>query len=474
MTTSAPDSSTLSTLWRTELTQLFRLAAPIVATQLAWVAMLTTDTAMIGRLGADPLAGASLSLMLFFIGYMVCFGVTMATASLASQAFGARNPRIVRRVIRQGLWVAATLLVPCLIAFGQVGPLLRLLGQPPEALPYAEAYMSTLMWCLPPGIAFCVLRNFISALGRPAAAFWIMFAGVPVNAALDYALIFGNFGLPRLELVGAGIATTTVNLLMVLLLAAFVLRARPFNKYQIFARFWRPDWRIYGQIFRIGAPIAAISVMEAGFFIGAVFVIGQFGAVALAAQMIALQMPHISFMVPMGLSQAATVRVGQAVGRRDVSGAYRAGWSAIAVGVLSAALMTGVVITVPEQFASLFLDTSRPDSAEVLALAVSLLTLAALFQIADAVQAVAAGALRGLNDTALPMVIAGFSYWVLGAGSALWFAFEAGLQTQGIWIGFVVGLSAAAVLLVTRFKHQQRRRYLPKLIKEEEETPSSL
>ena len=235
----------------------------------------------------------------------------------------------------------------------------------------------------------------------------------------------------------------------------------------MFVRFWRPDWRIFRQIFRIGAPIAAISVMEAGFFIGAVFVIGQFGAVAIAAHMIAMQMPHITFMVPMGLSQAATVRVGHAAGRRDVAGAYRAGWSAIAVSVLFAAVMTGVIVTVPEPFAGLFLDTARTDAAEVLNLAAALLMLAAMFQIVDALQAVAAGALRGLNDTALPMVIAGVSYWGLGAGSAVWLAFGAGWRTEGVWAGFVIGLTAAAVLMIWRFRTQQRRRYLPDIIKEE-------
>jgi MATE family multidrug resistance protein len=471
MTTFAPGPAAkrpiLSAAWRTELSQLFRLAGPIVATQIAWVAMLTTDTAMIGRLGPEPLAGASLSLMVFFLGYIVCVGVTIATAGLAAQAFGARQPRIVRRVIRQGLWVTILLTAPCVAGFAHMGTLLAWTGQPPEALPHAEAYMSTLKWCLPVGIAFTVLRNFVSALGRPMAALWVMLAGAALNALLDYGLIFGNFGLPRLELVGAGIATTTVNVLMVLALAAVIQWRRPFNKYQLFVRFWRPDWRIFRQIFRIGAPIAAISVMEAGFFIGAVFVIGQFGAVAIAAHMIAMQMPHITFMIPMGLSQAATVRVGHAAGRRDAAGAYRAGWSAIAVGMLFAAVMTAVVLTLPGPFAGLFLDTARTDSAAVLDLAVSLLLLAALFQIADALQAVAAGALRGLNDTAFPMAIAGVSYWGLGAGAAVWLAFGAGLRTQGIWIGFVIGLTMAAVLLIWRFRTQQRRRFLPHILKEE-------
>ena len=465
---SAPNLPTdLTATWRNEFKRLFKLAAPIVATQVAWVAMLTTDTAFIGRLGAEALAGASLSLMVFFIGYIVSMGVVMSTAGLAAQAFGARQPRIVRRVIRQGLWVTVLLTAPFVAVFGHSDLILEWTDQPPETLPHATAYMSSLMWCLPPAIAFTVLRNFVAAVGRPMAALWVMLAGVPLNAALDYGLIFGNFGLPRLELVGAGIATTLVNIVMMLALAAVIQWRRPFNKYQLFARFWRPDWQIFRQIFRIGAPIAGITVMEAGFFIGAVFVIGQFGAVAIAAHMIAIQMPHITFMVPMGLAQAATVRVGHAAGRGDVAGAYRAGWSAIAVAGAFGLAMTGLVLAVPEPFARLFLDTARDDAAQVLPLAVSLLFVAAFFQLADGFQAVAAGALRGLNDTALPMVIAGISYWGLGLGAAVWLAYGESLQTPGVWVGFVVGLTSAAFLQMWRFRHQQRRRFLPEIIKDE-------
>ena len=300
--------------WRAELAALFRLAAPIVATQFAWVAMLITDTAMIGHLGPTPLSGATLSLMTFYLGYVICFGVTMATAGLAAQAYGARQPRNVRRVIRQGLWVAALLVTPFLFLFAHVTPFLSAIGQPQEVLVYSDAYMETLKWCLPPAIAFSVLRNFISALGRPAPAFWVMLAGVPVNAVLDYGLIFGNFGLPRMEVAGAGIATTSVNIMMFLSLAAIAIWRRPFAKYEIFARFWRPDWVYFRQIFVIGTPIAGISLMEAGFFISAVFVLGWLSPVAIAAHMIAIQLPHLTFMVPMGLAQAATVRVGHGCG----------------------------------------------------------------------------------------------------------------------------------------------------------------
>jgi MATE family multidrug resistance protein len=448
-------------LWRAELGAMLRLAAPIVLTQLAWVAIMTTDVALIGRLGANPLAGASLSLMLFFLGYLVCFGVIMATAALTAQAFGARQPRMLRRVVRQGLWVTVLLTVPMVAIFGYTGEILLALGQPADVVPYAEAYMSTLKWALPAAIAFAVLRNFVSALNRPAIALWVMLAGVPVNALLGYALIFGHFGLPRLELVGAGIAASAVNVAMFIGLLAIAVLRRPFARYTILVRFWRPDWQVFGQIFRIGLPIAGTMLLEGGFFIGAVFVAGQFGATVIAAHMIAMQLPHISFMVPMGLAQAATVRVGQAVGRGDAVGAYRAGWIAFGVTLAFMTLMTGVVLLIPHLFASVFMDHDRTDSAAVLALAATFLFYAAFFQMADGVQAVVAGALRGVNDTAVPMALAAVSYWVVGAGAGFGFAYGAGMEGAGLWLGFDCGLACAAVLLTWRLRRLSRLRHIP-------------
>jgi len=446
---------------KSEFRRMTDLAAPIVLTQLAWVAMLTTDTAMIGRLGADALAGASLSLMVFFLTWVFCFGVVTATAALASQAYGARDPRTVRRVIRQGLWVALLITTPALALFQLTPALLIWTGQPAETLPHADAYMSTLMWCLAPSIGFTVIRNFVSAVNRPGPALWVMLAGVPLNAFLDYALIFDNFGLPRLELVGAGIATSLVNWLMFLCLLATAVWCKPFSKYAVLGRFWRPDWFQFRRIFKIGLPIAGMSLLEAGFFIGAIFIVGQFGAIAIAATMIALQMPHITFMIPMGLGQAATVRVGQEVGRRNAAAAYRAGWYALALTLGFMSLMTVVVFAIPQTFASIYLDATQPDSEEVLMLAAYYLLFAAFFQVADGIQAVAAGALRGLNDTAIPMCIAAFSYWGVGLSTGLILAFWGGFEAAGLWMGFVAGLVCAAVLLTARFRSLEKRCFLP-------------
>lgn len=450
--------------WRAEAAATLRLALPIVLTQLGWVSMLTTDAIMIGRLGATKLAGATFVLMIFFAVYVFAVGLAMSTAGLAAQAYGARRPRQVRRVIRQGLWVMIMVSIPGIGLMAFTEELLVLLRQPAEATGYAALYMKSLMWSLLPAVAFVVLRNFFAALNRPAVALWVMLGAVPINAALDYALIYGHFGLPRLELFGAGIATTIANLLMFGVLLAIALLARPFRRYSILGRFWRADWPQFRQIIRIGLPIAGMMMLESGLFISSAFMMGWIGTTAVAAHMIAIQVPHITFMVPLGLSQAATVRVGHAVGRGDARGAYRAGWTALVIS-LSFMISTSVVILLSaDTLAGLFLNASGPENVAALTLATTLLFYAAIFQAGDGIQAVAAGALRGLNDTAVPMLIAGICYWAIGFSASVLLGFWAGFGAQGIWMGFVLGLSAAAILLSWRLTHLTRRRYLPSML----------
>jgi len=437
------------------------LALPIVLTQVGQVAMMTTDAAFIGHLGPVALAGASLGLVLFFAVFMFAMGLLMATAPLAAQAFGGHRPRLLRRVIRQGLWVTIVISAPSLVLLTWAEDILILLDQPAEAVRGGAVYMTTLKWSVPFAAGFIVLRNFVSAINRPGVALWVMLAGIPLNALLDYALIFGHLGMPRLELFGAGIATTVVNAAMFGALLLIAVRGRPFRRYAILGRFWRPDWEVFRQVFRIGLPIAGIMMLEGGFFIFSFFVIGWIGTLPLAAHMVALQIPHITFMVSLGLAQAATVRVGQAVGRRDPAGAYRAGWTAVAMGLAFMAATTVVILLIPGPLASVFLDAGRADSAAVHAIAVQLLLFAALFQAFDGTQAVAAGALRGLNDTTVPMGIGVVGYWGIGLTASLLLAFDAGMGAPGIWLGFVFGLAAAATLLVLRFRALMRRGYIP-------------
>ncbi|HWK97812.1 MAG TPA: MATE family efflux transporter [Pseudolabrys sp.] len=447
--------------WRIELRATVKLALPIALTQLGQVAMMTSDLILIGRLGDVAIAGAALAHLILFVGFVFGMGLMSAVSPLAAQAYGGREPRMVRRSLRVGLWAAVMVGAPMTVAmlFGE--HFLLALGQDPEAARLAGQYLMGLCWCLIPGWWFIALRGFMSAVNRPEPALWITVAAVPANLLLAYALIYGEFGLPRLEMLGAGVATTAVNIMMCAAALWVAYTQRPFKKYQVLGHFWRMDWPLTGQLFVIGGPIAGAFLLEYGLFGGAAILMGWISTVALAAHQIALQVASILFMAPFGISMAATVRVGHAVGRRDPVETRRAGFAAIALGAAFMATMVVLILLTRHLLPLAFLDGGRADADATLALAATLLASGATFFIADGVQTIAAGALRGLNDTRVPLLFACLSFWIVGFGTSYTFAFPAGLGAVGVWIGFTVGLALYAVLLVWRFNALTASGYMP-------------
>jgi MATE family multidrug resistance protein len=300
-------------------------------------------------------------------------------------------------------------------------------------------------WC------FIALRNFMGAVNRPEPALWITLVAIPLNGLLAYGLIHGAVGLPRLDLLGAGLATTVVNLGMCAAAVWICYACRPFKKYRVLGRFWRPDWTLMRELIVIGVPISGGMALEWGLFSSAALLVGWIGTTALAAHQIALQIATILFMVPFGISLAATVRVGHAVGRRDPVAARRAGFGAIALGAVFMLATTLVVIALRDVIPVMFLRGDGPANSATAQLAGTLLLVGATFFVTDAVQGIAAGALRGLNDTRVPMLFAAISFWLIGYTSAYLLAFSAGFGAVGIWIGFSLGVATFAVLLVWRF-----------------------
>ncbi len=439
--------------WRREARALLTLAAPLVLTNVGQVAIQTTDVILIGWLGAEALAASVLGVNLMFVLLLFAIGVVIATAPMMAQDLG-RNPHAVReprRTVRQGFWVALALGVPASLALWQIAPILRFLGQDPALIAAAAPFVHAAMWGFVPALWFVVLRNFIAALERPRAAMVIMLLGVAFNAVAAYGLIFGRLGLPELGLRGAGVASALTNVLLFLGLLGYVLRDRRFRRYQILGRFWHPDWVRFREIFRIGLPIGITLVMEVGLFAGAGFVMGWIGTAELAAHQIALQCASVTFMVPLGLAQAATVRVGLAAGGGDGPGVLRAGVAALVIGGCFMATMAAVMWTVPHAIVGLFIDAADPANARVVKVAVTFLTVAALFQIFDGGQVIGAGALRGLKDTRWPMAFAALAYWAIGSTLALGLAFGARLGGLGVWIGLASALAVAALLMVSRF-----------------------
>jgi MATE family multidrug resistance protein len=313
------------------------------------------------------------------------------------------------------------------------------------------------MWGFVPALWFVNLRNFIAALERPRAGMVVMLIGVLFNALADYALIFGAFGLPALGLVGAGIATAISNIFLFVALLGFVLIDRRFRRYYILGRFWRADWPRLREVFRIGLPIGITLIMEVGLFAAAGFLIGAISTTQLAAHQIALQCAAVSFMVPLGLAQAATVRVGLAAGREDPPGVLRAGTMALVIGCAFMLAMALVMWTVPRGIVGLFIDAADPANRAVVQAAVTFLAIAALFQIFDGGQVIGAGALRGLKDTRWPMLFAAIAYWLVGMVCALGLGFGIGLGGLGVWLGLAAGLAVAAALMIGRFYLLQGR-----------------
>ena len=443
------------------------LAWPIVLTNLAQIAITTTDVVMMGWLGPDALAAGTLGANLYYAFFVVGLGLAMAPSPLIAQALGRRRHAVadVRRSVRMGFWLVALAMLPVMVALWFAGPILRALGQSPALVGEAAAYVRAMMWGLIPFLWFMVLRGFTAALERPRPALVVSLIGIVFNAVSNWALMFGKLGAPALGLVGAGISSTLSSVLMFGLLAAVCVRGRPFRRFALLGRFWRPRLGRLGELARIGAPIAGALGFEVTVFNAAVFLIGLISARELAAHAIAIQLASVTFMVPMGLGQAATVRVGLAAGAGDAAAVGRAGWVALGLGVSFMATMAVLFLTIPGVFVAAFLDLRAEGAAEVAALAVSLLALAGVFQVADGAQTIAAGALRGLKDTRVPMLFAGLGYWVFGLPTGAALAFLAGWGAYGIWVGFVVGLGIVALLLVRRWSRREslglvRRRHL--------------
>ena len=438
-------------LWIAESKATFALALPLVLAALCQVAIWTTDVIMVGWLGPQPLAAAALAINLQFSFITFGFGVMTAVAPLVAQARGAYQPRGVRRSVRQGLWAGAVIMVALAPIYWFSEGLILQLGQDPENAVGAGVY---LRWALPgigPVLWIMVLRMFIAAFDKAHVVTYITAAGILVNAVTNYALIFGNFGFPALGLAGAGIASSVTNWLMFLWLLAHVVYRRPFRRYTILVRLWRPDWQRFREVFRLGTPIGLAMTLETMLFTVAAYLMGLLGTVPLAAHSIVLQCAAVSFMVPMGISQAATIRVGLNAGRGSAAGAFRAGWVALAMGCAFMALVALIFLTQSEAIIGAFIEEGDPGSAAVLELAMQFMLLAAIFQIFDGAQVIGAGALRGLKDVTVPLVASLVSYWVIGLSASLALGFYFDQGGAGIWKGFVLGLGMAALLHVGRF-----------------------
>ncbi|GAB4288565.1 MAG: MATE family efflux transporter [Roseovarius sp.] len=431
------------------------LGLPLVGSQVAQFTIQLTDALMLGRYSVEALAAEVLGGTLFFVLFLMGSGFAAAVMPMVAAAAAAGAPEELRRVTRMGGWASLGFGLAALPVMLFSEPLLRALGQQADVSAQAARYLHIVGPAIVPALLAMVLRSFLVALEHTRAVLWVTLAAVAINAGLNWLLIFGHLGFPEMGLRGAAVASLAVNVATLAALAVCAARVLP--EQALFARLWRCDGAALARVVRLGWPIGLTSLAEVSLFAAATVMMGWLGKLPLAAHGIAMQIDSVVFMVYLGLSNAATVRAGQAHGRADAEGLRAGALVVLAMAGAVALLVAAVFVTLPETLIALFLDPGDPDRATVLAVGTGLLAAAALFQIADAGQVMALGLLRGVHDTRVPMLIAALAYWGFGVPASYGLGFILGWGGIGVWLGLALGLGLAAALLLARFRGRAGR-----------------
>ena len=422
---------------------------PLILSNLAQFAIHITDTVMLGWYDVTALAASTIAGTLFFVIFIVGAGFSQAVTPLVAAAAEEGDDVQVRRVTRMGLWLSIFYGLAVTIPFFWAEEILIAIGQEAEVARLADIYLQIVIWQMIPALIVMTLKAFLAAMEHTAIILWATVGTAVLNGFINYALIFGNWGMPELGIKGAAMASLTVNLITVLILVVYITRVLP--QFELFKNFWRSDSEIIKRVFGLGWPIGLTSLAEGGLFSASAVMMGWIGAIELAAHGIAIQLASLTFMVHIEFSQAATVRAGRALGRRDELSLRRGGITAIGMSALFAVVTSVIFLALPETLVSLFIDPNEPERANLLRIGASLIMVAALFQLVDGLQVLALGLLRGVQDTTVPMIMATISYWVIGLPVSYLLAFTFGFGAVGLWLGLVIGLAVAAVLLLWRF-----------------------
>ncbi|MCB2129846.1 MAG: MATE family efflux transporter [Rhodobacteraceae bacterium] len=427
------------------------LGLPLIGSNLAQMALHVTDTLMIGWYGVAELAAVVLAASTFFILFILGSGFAQAVMPMVASALGRAEEAQVRRDTRMGLWLSIGYGAAIYPAMYWSGALLLALGQDETVSALAQDYLRVAGLGMIPALVIMTLKSFLSALERAGVVLWATLAGVLLNIVLNWAFIFGNWGAPELGVEGAALASVGTQILTVLVMAVYVQKHPLLARFHLFQRFWRPDWPALVQVYRLGWPIGLTGLFESGLFEAAAIMMGWIGTVELAAHGIALELTAVTFMCHLGLSNAATIRAGRAVGARDAAGLRDGAIVAVAMSFGFGILVVATFLIFPAPMIRVFLDPANPQLDAIVAFGTALLAMAALFQMADSAQVMALGLLRGLHDTRGPMIIASVSYWLIGIPASYLLAFRLNLGGVGLWLGLVIGLTVAAILLMWRF-----------------------
>lgn len=448
-------------LYRDELTAILRLAGPLIAAQLAYVAMVFTDTVMMGKLGPEALAAGGLGASSYAFVSMFCVGVVAATGNLVAIRHGARDIAGVVQATQAGLWIGLALSLLAGLLLWNFEPVLLAFGQAPETVDGTLSFLRSIVFALPGYMMFMVLRGFTSAIERTGPVMAISVIGALANFALNYAFIEGLFGLPRLGLAGIGVVTAVVMNTLPVILALYLRWHPAYVAYPLLRGLSRPDLKVIGESLRLGVSIGGTYAVESGMFTVAALCMGAIGSTALAAHQIAIQSVYVAFMVPVGISYAVTFRIGQHYGAGRLVEARRAGRLGIGFGASCMFAFAALFWLAPEAVVGLFLDRNDPANHEVVTLAVSLLAIAAWFELFDGTQTIAMGAIRGLKDARTTFLVGLAGYWLVGVPMALLLTFPLGWGPSGVWWGLASGLACAAVGLTLAFEAKTARLLKP-------------
>lgn len=443
--------------WRQELEALLRLAGPLIVNNLAIAGIHFADAVMAGRLGAESLAAVAIGGSIWFFGFTICLGILMAISPIAARHYGAGNPELIGRYTRQGVYFGIIIAIAIIVAFHQwVGSALHAVGIDESFRDLTQSYVLALVWGAPGIFIFLALRFTTEGIGETKPIMYASVASLVINVFLNWVLMFGNLGAPALGAVGCGIASAITMWSIMIGLGIYMYRAKKYAPLKIFARVGKLRPESVKEILVLGVPIAVMITAEAGLFNAVSVLMGTRGAAIAAAHQVAINFAMTTFMIPLALSAAITVRVSHALGAGNPVAARFSG----VVGLATCAIF----MTCSAAFMLMFRDTVvliYTNDPAVSSIAISLLLAAAIFQIGDGVQIGAAGVLRGYKDTRFPMAINIFSYWVLAFPLAYMAAITYRAPPVYTWVAFIVGLWVAAVLLTWRFVRRSRAEIKP-------------
>lgn len=435
----------------TEVREFVKLAVPLAGAQVAQAAVGFVDTLMMGHLGAESLAAGGLASSVFQLVLNTTSGIVMSVSPLVAEAYGAGRKNQVEQIARQGLWLSLIIGIPMMLVISHLNSVMIHLGQAERTVMMADGYLDYILWGFFPAIGFAMLRGYVSGLSQARPVMMIVVLGTIVNITGNYILGYGKFGFPRMELAGLGLASGLSFWVMFLTLLLYTCKNQILKEY----RFWRELHRIrpqlLGKLVVVGISIAVTIAVEYGLFTAVTFFMGALGTETLAAHQTVYQTIFLLFMVPLGMSYAVTVRVGQWVGQRDRQGTRRAGYVSVAAAALFMGLTAIGLLVFRQQVIGIYLEVNDPEATNVINLAIPMLMIAALAQFLDGVQRVAMGALFGLQDTRVPMILSVVTFWGVGLASGYVLGFPMGLGGAGLWTGQSLGVAVAGVIFLWRF-----------------------